>query len=42
MKLPVMAPSREKELQKNPQIFLKLKYKNKISTDNGEAYAELF
>ena len=27
MKLPVMAPSREKELQKNPQIFLELKKK---------------
>jgi hypothetical protein len=27
MKLPVMAPSREKELQKNPQIFLEFKKK---------------
>ena len=26
MKLPVMAPSREKELQKNPQIFLELNF----------------
>ena len=35
-------PSCEKEHSKNPQFFECSKYKNKISTDNGEAYAELF
>ena len=35
-------PSCEKEHSKNSQIFECSKYKNKIFTDNGEAYAELF
>ena len=36
-------PSCEKEHSKKIRRFFECsKYKNKISTDNGEAYAELF
>ena len=35
-------PSYEKEHSKIRRFFECSKYKNKISTDNGEAYAELF
>ena len=40
MAFPVTAPFREKELQKNPQIFLELKKRNIISAMHGQSKAE--
>jgi len=42
MNLFVTALPVKKSIQKIRRFFECSKYKNKISTDNGEAYAELF
>ena len=42
MNLFVMTLPVKKSIQKIRRFFECSKYKNKISTDNGEAYAELF